>query len=98
MGDDRKHFIRRVTFSDLITVRQLHHWEYAHRQARKGGYWEQCARDRERFLCRIRRVEVVLVPCLLIQIMLAKKMTLDSSKRLGDNNDNNHESSHQVGF
>lgn len=39
-------------------------WDYASRVARKGGMWEECARDRARFQRRIEKTGQILEPML----------------------------------
>lgn len=39
-------------------------WNYAYREARKGDYWQQVARDHDRFRARIRKLEQTLNPIL----------------------------------
>lgn len=46
------------------TVKEIDLWPNAHLEARKGGYWEQIGRDRERFSRRIQTVGQILSPIL----------------------------------
>lgn len=55
---------RKVHWSDnLINVQLMYAWPFAYRVSRK-GFWEQCARDRERFHMRINRINNILKPIL----------------------------------
>lgn len=57
---------KKVSFlpdSELVKVHHIVVWNYAHRSCRKGP-WEQYARDRGHFQCRIDRVKSIIEPCL----------------------------------
>jgi hypothetical protein len=54
---------RHIRFNDKIVVHRLIVWDYAARAARRGE-WEQHARDRARFKCRIERLERIIAPVL----------------------------------
>ena len=57
---------KKVSFvcdSELVHVHHIIVWNYAYRSCRKGP-WEQYARDREHFRCRIDRVSSIIEPCL----------------------------------
>lgn len=52
---------KQVTFSEIISVKYICHWSFAHRNARK-GHWEEYARDRDRFQRRIQNMTDILIP------------------------------------
>ena len=57
---------KKVSFvcdAKLINVHHIVVWNFAYRSCRKGP-WEQYARDRMHFRCRINRVSSVIEPCL----------------------------------
>ena len=57
---------KKVSFvcdSELVHVHYIIVWNYAYRSCRRGP-WEQYARDRDHFRCRIERVRSVIEPCL----------------------------------
>lgn len=57
---------KKVSFvpdSELVKVHHIVVWNYAHRSCRKGP-WEQYARDRGHFRCRIDRISSIIEPCL----------------------------------
>jgi Phosphatase-1 catalytic subunit binding region len=59
-----------VRFNDAIQLRYMWSWMFAYRQARKGWYWEQCARDRARFQRRIENFASIIEPVLLSKIQM----------------------------
>ena len=57
---------KKVSFvrdSELVHVHHIIVWNYAYRSCRRGP-WEQYARDRGHFKCRIDRISSVIEPCL----------------------------------
>lgn len=57
---------KKVSFlpdSELLKVHHIVVWNYAYQSCRKGP-WEQYARDRAHFQCRIDRVRSIIEPCL----------------------------------
>ena len=57
---------KKVSFvcdSELVHVHHIIVWNYAYRSCRRGP-WEQYARDRDHFRCRIERVGSAIEPCL----------------------------------
>jgi hypothetical protein len=61
-----------VRFNDTVQVRYMWSWMFAYRNARKGGCWEQCARDRDRFKRRIIDLALIIEPVLLNKIKFCK--------------------------
>ncbi|XP_051994553.1 protein phosphatase 1 regulatory subunit 15A-like [Xyrauchen texanus] len=59
-----KEGVKKVCFSDEVTVHPLVAWRFASRAARDGSCWLQMARDRERFKRRVENIEKVIKLCL----------------------------------
>ncbi|XP_051578521.1 protein phosphatase 1 regulatory subunit 15A-like [Myxocyprinus asiaticus] len=59
-----KEGVKKVCFSDEITVHPLVAWSFASRAARDGSCWLQMARDRVRFRRRVENTEKVIKLCL----------------------------------
>jgi hypothetical protein len=53
-----------VRFNSNPKVHVMRVWDYAYRSYRKGDYWQQFARDNERFKKRIQEQEKILAPIL----------------------------------
>lgn len=82
----RERFPVKVQFasdSSLETIHQMVVWNHAYRAARRGP-WEQMARDRERFTCRIRETEPTLAPVLSAEhrLRIWKERFADGSSNL----------------
>lgn len=54
----------KVRFNTKPKVHVMRVWDYAYRSYRKGDYWQQFARDNERFKKRIQEQEKILAPIL----------------------------------
>ena len=70
--------MKKVTFSDKITIHNMVYWSFAYRNARKGK-WEENARDRERFSRRIDKTSLILLPVLKNQILMMSASPTSSS-------------------
>ena len=55
---------KQVTFEKEPSVRYIHTWTFAHREARKGDSWILAAIDRQRFAKRVALVGEILTPVL----------------------------------
>lgn len=56
----------RVKFNEHVEIKYIHHWKFAHWQARRGP-WMLAALDRGRFQNRINNLEKIITPILLKQ-------------------------------
>ena len=63
---------KNVTFNDIVDIRFMYVWAYAHKQARI-GIWEYLALDRIRFQRRISLVEPMLTKVLEHKLQIINK-------------------------